>query len=113
MFEKFAAIVLGSDWFWAAVVALLLKWILAWWLTATGAKWRKYEGYAITAVKAAEKAIPDGTPYKGLKRLDKALQLFLEKYTAATGVTPNEKALGEIESLLNVIHARLESNDQL
>ena len=42
--------------------------------------WLQYEGTIISAVKLAEQQVPDGTPNKGLARLDAALQFVLKVY---------------------------------
>lgn len=113
MFERIAISILTSEWFILAVVGLLVRWLVGWFLSATGQTWAKYEGWMITAVKAAEVAIPDGTTNAGLKRADKALRLFLERYTAATGIVPNASALAEIENLIAVVHDRVEAEGTL
>ena len=113
MVERIAVAIMSQDWFWAAVVTVLVRYVAAWFMSATGLKWKKYEGWAISAVKAAEKAIPDDTQNKGLRRFDKAMRLFLEKYTAATGVTPNEADLVGIENLINIVHERLEKEEAI
>lgn len=113
MTQAIVTSILGSDWFWAVVVGLLVKWLATWWQSSTGAKWKAYEGLAITAVKAAEKAIPDGTSNKALKRLDTALAMFVTKYEQATGVKPSEKDIAQIENLISVVHSQLEKGDQL
>lgn len=111
MIEKIAVAVLSSEWFMLAVIGIGVKWLAAWFLSASGLKWKKYEGWAVTAVKAAEKAIPDDTQNKGLRRFDKALQVFLSKYTAATGVVPSDADLAGIENLINIVHERLEREE--
>jgi hypothetical protein len=78
-----------------------------------GEKFLKYEGYAITAIKAAEKAIPDDTPNKGLNRLDFALRMFLTKYQQATGKKPSEAEVSKIESWISQIHSVVEASGVL
>lgn len=87
-----------------ALVVSLVKWLS----TGSAAKYKTYEGYAITAVRLAEKAIPDDTQNKGLARLDYALQTFLAKYKAATGVVPDEALTAQIESWIATIHNALD-----
>jgi len=79
----------------------------------SGKKFKAYEGYAITAVRLAEKAIPDNSQNKGLERLNYALQLFLEKFKAATGVEPDEKLTAQIESWIATIHNALDESGAL
>lgn len=111
MIEKIAVAIVSSEWFMLAVIGIAVKWLAAWFLSATGLKWKKYEGWAVTAVKAAEKAIPDNVANKGLARFDKAMRLFLEKYTATTGVAPSDADLAGIENLINIVHERLEREE--
>ena len=113
MLEKVAIAIVTSDWFIAAVIAALVRWLAGWLLTTTGLKFKKYEGWAITAVKAAEKLIPDDATNKSIRKLDAALRIFGEKYEAATGVKPSARALVEIENLVTMVHAKLEAGDQL
>lgn len=113
MIERVVLAIVTSEWFMVAVIGLAVRWLAGWWLTATGSRWRKYEGWIVTAVKAAEVAIPDGTSNAGLRRADWALKLFLERYTAATGTTPNAAALVEIENLIAVVHDRVEAEGTL
>lgn len=113
MLEKVAVAILSSEWFMLAVVGIGVRLLAGWFMSATGLKWKRFEGWAVTAVKAAEKAIPDDTPNKGLARFDKAMLTFLAKYRDATGTEPNKEALAAIENLLNEVHAKLEGNGQL
>jgi|GEM_PF-4328320 len=86
-----------------ALVTSLVKWLA----TENGLKWKKWEGLAITAVHAAEKAIPDTASSKSILRLDKALKLFVEKYSVATRIVPNQSDLVQIESLISTVHNAL------
>lgn len=113
MLEKVAIAIISSEWFMLAVIGVGVRLLAGWFLSATGQKWAKYEGWMITAVKAAEVVIPDGSPNAGLRRADKALQLFLARYTAATGIVPNAAALAEIENLIAVVHDRVEAEETL
>lgn len=113
MAEKIIMALIQSEWVQTAVIGLIVALIAKWYRSETGAKWKKYEGYAITAIKAAEKAIPDDTEHKGLMRLNKALILFCDKYKAATGVTPSESDMVQIENFINVVHAALEKDEAI
>lgn len=113
MFEKMAFALLSSEWVQTAIIGALVAWLAKWWATETGLKWKKYEGWAITAVKAAEKAIPDDTPNKSWKRANDALLTFVSKYEKATGTAPSEKDLVQIENLLNIVHEALEADGTL
>ena len=97
----------------ALVVGAAVTAAVAWLKTSQGQKFKTYEGYAITAVKLAEAAIPDTATNKGMQRLDFALKTFLSKYRSATGVEPDAKTTAQIESWLAVIHDALEESGTL
>lgn len=88
------------------VVGAAVAWLVKW-LAGDGAKWKQYEGYAVTAVRLAEKAIPDDAPGAGLRKLDYALKLFLEKYQAATGAKVDLAMEAKIESWIALVHNAL------
>lgn len=111
--QAFIINLLNTDFVLALVIGAFVSFIVKWLATAQGMQWKRWEGLAITAVKMAEVAIPDGTANKGAKRLDQALRIFLDKYEKATGVTPNEKDVAEITSLLSLVHDRLDSEGTL
>ena len=111
--EGFIIKLLNTDFVLALVIGAFVTFIVKWLASAQGMQWKRWEGLAITAVKMAEVAIPDGTANKGAKRLDQALRIFLDKYEKATGVTPNEKDVAEITSLLSLVHDRLDSEGTL
>jgi len=94
----------------ALIIGAFVTYIVKWLATKDGEKFKQYEGYAITAIKAAEKAIPDGVDNKGLARADFALKTFLSAYQKATGVNPNEKDIAKIESWIAEIHSIIESS---
>jgi hypothetical protein len=71
--------------------------------------WRDFEGTIISAVKAAEKAIPDETPNKGWRRLNHALDYVLEVYQKARGMRPDAKTEAELKEGIQVMHAELEA----
>jgi len=49
-------------------------------------------GYAIMAVRGAEKVIKDDTENKWLKKADQAMKLFCETYEKYEGKPPNDAA---------------------
>ena len=93
----------------AIIVGVFVTYIVKFLASKDGEKFRTYEGYAITAVKAAEKAIPDDAANKGLNRLNFALQIFLTRYEKATGVSPKPQEVAKIEAWISEIHSALES----
>ncbi|HOQ61590.1 MAG TPA: hypothetical protein PKZ08_13280, partial [Vicinamibacterales bacterium] len=58
------------------LLATALLWLLGR-LYSRRPLWQQYEGEIISAVKWAEKEIPDGTPNAGLARLDAALKMVV------------------------------------
>jgi len=71
--------------------------------------WRAYEGTIIAAVKYAEKAIPDGTENKALKRMDKALKYVLKVYSEVEGKRASPKVKAQLREGISIVHAQLES----
>lgn len=74
-----------------------------------GPKWAPYEGLMITAVKYAEKFIPDSTANAGLARLDAALQEFVRIYTAQVGKPPAAGLVAAVQAGLPVVHDNLDA----
>ena len=100
---------LSTDAVIALIIGAFVTYIVKWLATKDGEKFKAYEGYAITAVKAAEKAIPDDSANKGINRLNFALQIFLARYEKAAGVTAKPEEVAKIESWISEIHSALES----
>lgn len=99
---------LSTDAVIAMIIGVFVTYIVKWLATKDGEKFKAYEGYAITAVKAAEKAIPDNAENKGLNRLNFALQVFLSRYEKATGTTAKPQDIAKIEAWISEIHSALE-----
>ncbi len=91
----------------ALIAGAFATYLVKWLASQQGLPFKKYEGLAITLCKAAMDAIPDDTPNKGAARADFVLGKFVEKYTAATGVTPDSKQLVEIASWISIVHNAL------
>jgi hypothetical protein len=76
--------------------------------------WEKYEGTIITAIKLAEREIPDDTPDQGLARLDAALRFVLAAYADANdGAEPSAKLVNELREGIQIKHAELERGGNL
>lgn len=71
--------------------------------------WKRWEGTIITAVKFAEKAIPNNTPNKGLEKLDYALKYVLRVYESMHGVPANVKTTAALKEGVQIIHNELEA----
>lgn len=94
------------------VVAGVFLWLLNR-LYAAKPGWFKYEGAIISGIKFAEKEIPDGTPSKGLARLDAALKYVLKVYEEASGKRASPKVVAEIKEGIQITHDKLEAGGTL
>lgn len=81
------------------------------WLFAKKPGWKKYEGTAYAAVKAAEKAIPDGTPNKSAAKLDAALKYMLNVYEAREGKKATPAVEADFVEGIQVTHAKMEAGN--
>ncbi|MBM4019874.1 MAG: hypothetical protein FJ288_16390 [Planctomycetes bacterium] len=95
-----------------AAAAGLMLWLLNR-LYAARPAWRSYEGTIISAVKLAEKQIPDSTPSAGLARLDAALRLVLAAYEQANGRRASPQVAADLKEGIQLTHARLEAEGAL
>ena len=96
----------------ALIVGAFATYLVKWLATHDDHPWLQYEGWAIAAVKAAEKAIPDGNA--GTKKLDYALKVFLDKYTALRGnAAVNDDNLAKISAWISTVHSALEESGVL
>ena len=95
-----------------AAVAGLVLWLLNR-LYAARPGWKKYEGAIISAVKFAEKQIPDDTENKGLLRLDAAMRYVLKVYAETTGKQASDKVAADLKEGVQIKHAELEAAEAL
>jgi hypothetical protein len=89
------------------VMAGVFLWLLNR-LYAAKPAWAAFEGAIISAVKFAEKQVPDGTPNKGLARLDAALKYVVKVYEETKGKKPSAKTVAELTEGIQVVHNDLE-----
>jgi hypothetical protein len=82
-------------------------------LFAAKPEWAKYEGLLITAVKAAEKIIPDDVANKSLARADAALRVFVERYRTAYGKFPKQEIIDIAKAALPIVHDRIDAEGNL
>jgi len=82
-------------------------------LFAAKPAWTKYQGLLITAVKMAEKMVPDGSENKSLARADVALKVFADRYTHAYGLFPSADVLAIAKAALPIIHDQVEAEGTL
>ena len=77
-------------------------------------KWKQYEGSIITAIRLAEREIPDDTPHKGLARLDAALKFVLKAYAEANhGKHPSADLTEQLKQAIQIKHDELERRGSL
>jgi hypothetical protein len=75
--------------------------------------WARYEGTIIAAIRAAEKAIPDGVPMKSAERLDKALKFVLAVYAQREGREASPGVVAALAEAIQVTHSKLEAQGAL
>lgn len=101
-----------------AAIGAVIGAVIAWIITKRQdqkhmSHFQQYEGYALSAIRLAEKMITDDTPSKGQQKLDWALKEFIKRYTKATGVQVDAVMAGKIESWLSCIHNALDLDGAL
>ncbi len=101
-----------------AAIGAVIGAVIAWIITKRQdqkhmSHFQQYEGYALSAIRLAEKMITDDTPSKGLQKLDWALQEFIKRYTKATGVQVDAAMAARIESWISVLHSALDASGAL
>ena len=96
---------------------VLMAGLLGWLLTrlySIRPAWEAYEGTIISAIKHAEKAIPDDVPNKGLARLDEALRYVLKVYAEThRGQQPSDALANDLREGIQITHDRLEARGTL
>ncbi|AQT67951.1 hypothetical protein STSP2_01103 [Anaerohalosphaera lusitana] len=70
-------------------------------------KWKKYEGSIITAIRLAEKQIPDDTDNAGMRKLDWALRFVLQAYAKANGSQPSQTTIEQLKEGIQIKHNEL------
>lgn len=82
-------------------------------LYAKKPEWKKYEGTVISAIKAAEKAIPDGSSNTATARLDYALKYVLKVYEETTKKEASISVAADFRNGIQLTHAELEAMEIL
>jgi len=75
--------------------------------------WQRFEGAIISAIKYAEKAIPDDATNKAAARLDTALRYVLKVFGEVEGRRATSTEEAEIRDAISVVHASLEADGNL
>jgi hypothetical protein len=96
-------------------LSLIASAVLYWLNRLYAAKplWKKYEGAVISAVRQAEKVIPDGSPSAGLARLDLALKLVLATFEAVNKRRATDVETAALKDGISVAHSTLEAQGAL
>ena len=66
--------------------------------------WKDYEGTIVSAIRLAEKQIPDGTENKGLAKLDTALEYVLKVYEESRGKLASSAVQESIREGIQIKH---------
>ena len=90
------------------VMAGLILWVINR-IYAAKPGWATYEGAIISAVKFAEKAVPDDSPNKGLARLDAALKYVVKVYEQVNGKRASAKTVAHLKEGVQIVHNELEA----
>ena len=75
--------------------------------------WAKYEGAIISAVRFAEKQIPDDVETKGLARFDRALQYVLKVFEDVNGRRPKPREVADLSEGVRIVHHELDTDGAL
>jgi len=90
--------------------------VLVWLLNKLYAKkpaWKQFEGAVISAIKYAEKAIPDATENNSAAKLDAALKYVVTIYEARTGKAATPAVEVDLLEGIAIKHAELEAGGNL
>jgi hypothetical protein len=94
------------------LLAGLLLWVLNRIYTKKPA-WKTFEGLIVAGCKHAEKAIPDGTENKGMRRFDEALKFILKIHEKAQGKRASASLTESIKEGISLVHNKLEKDETL
>jgi len=75
--------------------------------------WQQFEGTIIEAVRLAEKAIPDDSENKSIRRFDVALKYVLKVYEEMRGHEPARSEVAELKEGIRLIHNELDTDGVL
>ncbi len=89
-----------------AFVAVMVIWLLNR-LYAKKPAWKKYEGAIITAIKYAEKQVPDDSTSSGVSKLNTALQYAVNVFEEMQNRRPNSDEVHELKEGIQIKHAEM------
>lgn len=90
------------------VAASICLWVLGR-IYAKKPTWQKYEGTIIAAIRSAEKAIPDNSENKSVKRLDEALKYVIKVFEEREKRTVTAEEKAEITEGIQILHNSIEA----
>jgi len=82
-------------------------------LYAAKPTWTQYEGTIISAVRFAEKEIPDDTPNTGMARLDQALKYVLATFERVNGRRATDAEAASLKEGIQIVHNDLDTQGVL
>jgi len=82
-------------------------------LYAAKPAWAQYEGAIISAVRFAEKEIPDDVSNKGMARLDQALKYVLSTFEQVNGRRATQKETAALKDGIQIVHNELDAEGVL
>jgi len=91
-----------------AAMAGILLWALNK-LYAAKPTWAQYEGAIISAVRFAEKEIPDDVSNKGMARLDQALKYVLAVFEQVNGRRATATEAASLKEGIQIVHNDLDA----
>lgn len=97
------------------IIAMLaggLLWLLNK-LYAAKPAWAAYEGTIISAIKFAERMVPEDSQNKAASKLHTALNYFIKVYEATHGKKPPKKLQDEVAQGIQIVHEELEISGTL
>lgn len=95
-----------------AAIAAIAAFLIAR-LFTTHPTWAPYEGLMITAIKLAEKMIPDDMPNTAMGRANAAMLEFVKQYQRVYNASPSDALLLDVRANMPLIHAELERHGNL
>jgi len=88
-------------------VAAIVAWALGR-LFAARPAWAKYQGAIISAVRYAEKEIPDDAPNRALRRFDAALRYVLKVIEEVENRRPTAQEIASVREGIRIVHNGLD-----
>jgi len=75
--------------------------------------WQQYEGTIVSAIRTAEKLVPDSTPNRGLAKFDAALKFVLQVFEARAGRKPTPAEEVALREGIQIKHNQLDAAGQM